>query len=171
MRHSVYIHTQLDLGYVSPRSGCQDYSSRFQRCALHTDSPLQHSGCGSSSAVLGDAVMLLMLINDVIVPSSMMMWLISSFYVVSLCQLMRFCRLQCLIKPNETAASLFRVLSLCSPCDHKSANNDMRHVCLQLLAVDCLAQPLRILDSAVCQRQPIFDSSCVDWHTLKYTWS
>ena len=46
--------------------------------AVHTDSPLQRSrwqpaAAGSSAAVLGDAVVLLMLINDVIFPSSITM--------------------------------------------------------------------------------------------------
>ena len=60
--------------------------------------------------------------------------------------------------PNKTAAVLFRVL-LCSPYGHKSADNGMCHVRLQLLAADC---------QAVCHRQPTLASSCADWHSLRF---
>ena len=149
----IYIHTLINnsLGYVSPRSGCQNYSSRccrnygsrFQRCTYWQSAAAQPlaAAAGSSSAVLGDAVVLLMVINDVIIPSSTTMWLISLSCVVPLYQLTRFRRLQCLIK-------LLLVLSMCYCVlnyDHKSADN----VCLQLLAADCQERPLRNSNSAV----------------------
>jgi len=118
------------------------------------------AAAGSSAAVSGDAVVSLMLINEVIIPSSTTMWLISSFCVVPLYQLTRFRQLQCLIRPNKT----FPCFTVFSNYDHKSADN----ICLQLLAADCQERPLRNSHSAVCQRQPISVSSCADWHTLSY---
>jgi len=86
-----------------------------------------------------------------------MMWLISSFCVIQLYQLTRFCRLQCLIKLLLVFSVCYCVLNY----DRKSADN----VCLQLLAADCQERPLRNSNSAVCHRQPILASSCADWHT------
>jgi len=98
---------------MSVRAAAAGIAADFSMCILTV-----------SSGVLGDAVVLLVVKNDVIIPSSTTMWLISSFCVVPLYQLTRFRRLQC----------LFSVCYCVLNYDQKSADN----VCLQM-AADCQA--------------------------------
>jgi len=99
-----------------------------------------------------------MLINDIIVPSSMTMWLISLFCVVPLYQLTQFRRLQCLIK-------LLLVFAVCYCVLHMTINQPITactNFYLQLLAADCQAWLMRNSHSAVCQWQLIL----ADWHAV-----